>query len=184
VSEACKVEPHVLEKGGVFVYNSALLPSYISQDSIKDILLGLVVSSDIIDKANSFIEKNGIDKNVTGLHVRKIDPPEMRTNRFFIPTDFYLQIVKNNPDKKYFICSDSKEIEDSFKTYPNVLLYSKDTYPTYNSNSDITYRSFLSVVEAFVDILILSRTTIFNTSIQMSSFCQVANYYSNISLKP
>jgi hypothetical protein len=177
-----EITPQNLADNNFYVYSSAELPLNIEPHNIAQALNKFLIKKTIIDHANKFITQYKITDQVVGLHIRKIDPPEQRTNRFLIPINLYTSVVANNPSKKYFICSDSKEVENLFVQYKNVIIYSKQFYSDYKAEQDITYRGQQSVVEAFIDMLILSRTQIFEPSIQMSSFCQAANYYSNITL--
>lgn len=169
-----------LSSQSTIIYNSAEFYPYIDKNITAHALRKMEINKDVLQKAQTFISENKIDQLVTGLHIRKIDPPEERTNRFYLPVEFYTRIVSNNPDRKYFLCSDSKEVEEMFRPYQNIIQYKKEHYPTYDEENDITYRDKESVIESLVDILALSRTDIFGMSLLMSSFCQAANAYSSL----
>ena len=97
--------------------------------------------------------------------------------------------------KRYFICSDDRITEERFDALPNVVRYIKTEYAgklveggwldqttdtngrVYNYNVN---RPRQSVIEAFIDLLILSRTTIEFTV--KSSFSRLAVVYSHINL--
>jgi hypothetical protein len=68
-----------------------------------------------------------------------------------------MQHIHNNPNQKFFICSDCKKTELLFSIYPNVVFYPKREYVIYNNNTLI--RTKQSVKEAVIDMLLLSQTT-------------------------
>lgn len=134
----------------------------------------------ILEEVDSFCEEHGINKDCYGVHVRATDNLSSRN------LNYAEQQVKSR--KKVFICSDEQEIEDHFNKYQNVVTRKKKFYvekivpggwrippppndPTkcYNVN-----RTKESVVEAFIDLLILSRT---NFSCIGSTFCKLAKLF-------
>ena len=96
---------------------------------------------------------------------------------------------------KHYVCSDDKNTEMKFKKLNNVVIYPKSSYVekfkdggwndviTDNEGRRFNFnvnRPKQSVIEAFVDLLILSRTKISVNSV--SSFLNFAKLYSNIEL--
>jgi predicted RNA-binding protein len=99
-------------------------------------------------------------------------------------------------DKKsgYFVCSDDKATEDKFNELKNVLVYPKTSYVEKLVDGEWTTkikdsegrifpynvdRSKQSVIEAFIDLLILSRTNIIIRN--KSSFLGWAKIYALVS---
>jgi len=161
-------------------FNEGRVHSYISDSDITNLLSQFKIKQSILDVVNDYIFNNNISKEVVGMHIRKIDPPEIESGRFFIPVEHYLNIIQSNKDKSFFICSDSKEIEEIFLKYPNVKMFSKTVYAEYSAESNITHRNEQSVIEGLIDMLILSRTDILPLSVNLSSFCKSASYFSNV----
>jgi hypothetical protein len=101
-----------------------------------------------------------------------------------------------NSNNLFFICSDDSETEKNFSNLLNVVIHNKKNYaeklnPSTSWNDktvDYEGREFYfnikrnseSVIEAFIDMLILSRTKIYNNT--MSTFLTFANHYSNLNL--
>jgi hypothetical protein len=158
----------------IILYNDSVVPYYISYDTAKNILKELKVKKNILNKAQTFIQKFGINNKTIGLHIRKIDPPEQRTGRKFLPLSLYKKIIEKNINNNFFICSDSYEVEKEFINYKNINIYKKEKYPEYNVLKDITYRDSTSVINGFVDMIILSHTNIYPLCLQLSSFCKTA----------
>ena len=96
--------------------------------------------------------------------------------------------VINNPGIKFFICSDSFEVETRFMQYPNTFKYDKTSYVeklvegnwnatiTDSTGTDFPFnvnRNSESVVQAMIDLVILSRSTLIATDFT-STFLQSA----------
>ena len=119
------------------------------------------------------------------MHFRKTD---FRNN---YNESIYESIITTKNDELFFVCSDDMETELKFLQFPNVITFPKLEYPkkliegkwndtivdsegrmfSFNVN-----RSRQASVEAFVDMLILSKTNIIETNPD-STFFQFANYY-------
>ena len=154
-------------------------------------LLKLKPKREIIDKVSGFVDRHNIDSNVIGLHIRKTD--------FFEDTDvnFWIDAIMSNPSKRYFVCSDSKEEENKFRVFPNVIVLPKTEYVKkrwkdypwiidnyddnryYQGQQFNVLRSSKSVKEALCDLLILSHTDIKDTN-KYSTFLHLAKYYQTI----
>jgi hypothetical protein len=156
------------------VYNNIEIPNYINLQEITDILLSLQIQKNILLKVENFINIKNINKNVNGLLLRKTDAQYIFKK--LKEVDYYLEI-KNNPHKTYFITSDDYETEFKFKQLPNVICYPKLKFVDFNNG--VVHRSKQSVIDAFICLLILSKTTIKPVS-NNSSFYKTALLYQNV----
>jgi hypothetical protein len=159
-------------------------------NSTEKILLSLSnfkINEKILETVNYFCENNNITKQVKGIHLRKTDHGRQ------LDSDAIWLQCKNDLHTRYFVCSDDKLTEEKFKQLPNITIFPKEFYVeklvegswndkikdtdgrifAYNVN-----RSKNSVIEAFIDLLILSRTTIVIKN--KSSFLGWAKIYSNL----
>jgi hypothetical protein len=170
------------------IFSCAKLPkSYVSKDDVSKYLGFLGVAKNISRTVEQFsIEKN-IDKNVIGIHIRKTDSANQ------IDENLVFENVKNSTNQRYFICSDDKSIEERFRTLKNVIIFPKSTYVeklqdgqwrdnvTDGNGRNIIFnmnRPKQAIVEAFVDMLLLSRTRIDRMS--KSTFRAMAERYSGL----
>lgn len=156
--------------------------SFQSDEEISNLLSILRIKTEIIKIVNKFVTYNQIDDNVVGLHIRK-------TDHEVLPDSFYYQFIENNFDKKIFICSDDEKIENELtKKYPNTISRKKISYVRKYEEGDWrigdsfnVYRDKNSVIDGFIDMLILSRTSIVKLS-DISSFLKFALYFKKISI--
>ena len=147
------------------------------------------IKENIKNKVDEFCIKNNIDKNVLGIHFRKTD------FQTFLDEDKTFAYMSMNPQTNFFICSDSLETEKKFDILNNVIIYPKNSYVTKlvdGSWNDLTIdnegrqmkfnvnRSRESVIEGFIDLLILSKTNIVVNS--HSSFLKFAKLYNKINI--
>ena len=172
------------------IYYNSLIPEFINQEDLIKKLKSLKIKEDILKNVLDFCESNKIGKSVDGVHIRMTDFPEN------IKVDELLDYVSSS-NSKTFVCSDDKECELKFLNYSNVITLSKNSYATkmdinlgwndltqdtegryFNFNVN---RSSESALEAFKDLLILSRTNIIKTS-NTSTFLKLSTLYSNIKL--
>jgi hypothetical protein len=151
------------------VYYHNKIPGYFLQDDIIKQLKTFKIASNILLQAKSFCKQHSIGKNIKGVHLRKTDHGRQ------IDSDQMFENILNDKKSGYFICSDDKDTEDKFNELKNVLVYPKTSYveklidggwTTKIKDSEgriFPYnvdRSKQSVIEAFVDLLVLSRTNI------------------------
>ena len=165
----------------VVYYHNKIAP-YMDADTIKQIANTLVPADQIKKQVQEFCQTNNIDKSVTGLHLRKTENYRLDEHKLF-------RRVSANSCQRYFVCSDDQETEQRFGTLSNVVYWPKTSYVEklvdgdwlaetvdadgrrYNYNIN---RPRQSVIEAFVDMLILSRTTIqFTVKSSFSRFAEV-----------
>lgn len=170
------------------LFSCAKLPkSYVSKEDVSKYLKALGVSKSIGRTVERFCIDNKIDKSVIGIHIRKTDSANQ------IDENLVYDNIKNTPGQRYFICSDDKSVEDRFKILPNVSMYPKTTYVEklqdgqWRDNvKDSDGRNVIfnmnrpkqAILEAFVDMLILSKTRIDRMS--KSTFRAMAERYSGI----
>jgi hypothetical protein len=165
----------------VFFYSSTLCP-WIDKDLLKPVLTHLPFQPHILTIADIVIDQYCNGKEFFGIHLRCTDHAKS------INLDDYVAHVANNPHNKFFICSDSAEVETKFMQYPNVFKYDKTSYVeklvegewnttiTDSTGANFPYnvnRNSESVIQAMVDLVILSRSTLIATD-YTSTFLQSA----------
>lgn len=179
-------------------YHSLRIPDIFTEDEILEVILKCCVRKDIVESALNFIEKYNIDSKITGLVVRLGDLHRNDTIKKAI------DIIKTNKQKTFFVTSDERLFISYISMYPNVIVSQQTIYPTtylnkilYNAfhpdlafrdmsgDQVICYRDEQSVVQSFITMLILSRTTIHNCFIQRDSHFRIAaeKFYKQIDLR-
>ena len=168
------------------VYYHNKIPAYFTQDQIIQELGQLKVNSHVLECVKEFCQANLIDNTVAGLHLRK-------TENFNLDEESLYRQVSNTPAQRYFVCSDDRTTQERFAQLPNVCARPKTSYveklipgdwyeatldtdgrqTKYNINRDKQ-----SVIEAFVDMLILSQTWMRPTV--KSSFANFARYFAQV----
>jgi hypothetical protein len=184
------IEEYKIFSDEVIVYYHSVIPEFFSEEDVLSVLKILRVKKSIRDKVYKFCETNLVNEEVQGIHFRKTDFQLFSPNE----DDMY-KLITTNPQARFFICSDSLETEQKFSTLNNTHLYTKTSYPEKlqeGSWNEITTdkegrqfnfninRSKQSVIEAFIDLLILSRTKIIVDS--HSSFLRFAKLYNKIEI--
>jgi FkbM family methyltransferase len=178
--------------GKNIIYYNSLIPRFLSETDIISKLDSLEIRGNILNEVDNFCQSI-MDKGdiLDGFHVRLTDFPEN------VNVDDIERYVKSSGNKT-FICSDDKECELRFLKIPNVVALDKLSYAT-KMNPDAGWkdltidtegryfpfnvkRSGESVIEAFKDLLILSRTNIIKTS-NTSTFLNLAILYSKLNKK-
>lgn len=169
------------------VYYHNKIPKFFDQEKVFNLSRQLKIKSSIKQQVESFVSKNFINKSTRGLHIRKTDFPNQ------LDSDALFYSTSKDKLNKYFICSDDKATEEQFSALENVCALEKSSYVQklnegewrqttkdtsgriFNFNID---RPKQSVIEAFVDLLILSKTTIVVKN--KSTFLSWAHIYSVI----
>ena len=172
------------------LYYHNILPNFAGKSDIAKGIKFLNINPKILVEAYSFCVRNKIDDSVLGLHIRKTDFGNT-------VNDEELFKIVSNSDRKFFVCSDDSDVNDRFSMLKNCSVYKKKTFPTkmiengswnqlttddqgriYNFNIN---RSSDSVIEALIDLLILSKTTHILTShstfLKMSMIFKAVNYF-------
>lgn len=172
----------------VLYYNNAI-PDFINEEDCVKILKTLIIKNHIIEEVQEFCTKHDINKNVFGIHLRKTDYGNL------IDESFFEDKIKNSLDR-FFVCSDDQNTELRYKKYYNVITRQKQNYVDKlnilagwnDSIIDMEGRQFrfnvnrtrAAVIDGFIDMLVLAKTTIIVDSI--SSFLKLSKIYSKIYL--
>lgn len=164
------------------VYNNNLFPSFIGIETNINLLKELKINNKILNRVKNFVEENNIDENTVGLHVRRTDNPNKLDDKV------YIDVINKNLDKKVFLCSDDEDVENRFSQFSNVIVHKKNNYvQKVTQDSDWTsdngtniFRQRDAVIDGFVDMLILSRTT--PVELFDGTFFRYAQYYNKINI--
>lgn len=171
------------EDKNIMFYTSVICP-WVDINNLKPILDQIPFKSDINIEVEKFITSNFNNKEFYGLHARGTD------HAYKIDEEQFINLINNNKDKLYFVCSDENSIETKFSEQcSNVRVYNKTQYvelldPTGGWNTltkDEWGHQFAfnvkrpkqSVIEAMIDLLILSHSEVINTD-HRSTFLQTA----------
>ena len=175
----------------IFYYNN-LIPNFVKIQEVIQALGEIKLNKNIQNIAKGFCQRNAIDEGVIGLHIRMTDFGKL------IDTEYYFKMIQES-NKRFFVCSDDEALTNKFSMLPNCHVFEKENYPTkynkkYDWNEEIVddqkrnfnfniNRSADSVVEALIDLLILSKTTQLKTSnstfLNMAYLFKKANFLSN-----
>lgn len=176
------------------VYYHDAIPEWIARDQILRVLHSIPIRAEIAEKALEFCGCNGINAGTWGLHVRKTDYSAHPL--FDMDLDGIYRYVSLDEGARYYICSDDQATEDHFSALDNVCAFPKTSFVQKyrpggwndriiddqgrESNFNVN-RPRQSVIEAFIALLILSRTRpAFDSP---STFLGYAKLYSSINLK-
>lgn len=171
------------EDRNILLYTSVLCP-WVDTNNLKPIIDMVPFQSYITQAADRFIIENFNTKEFYGLHVRRTD------HAYQLNEEEFISQMNSNPNNLYFVCSDEQSAEEKFKNAcDNVRTYPKQSYVEmlnpeggWNTVTSDEFghqfafnvkRSKQSVIEAMVDLLILSRSTVINTD-HRSTFLQTA----------
>jgi hypothetical protein len=155
-------------------YHSPLIPVYLEAAWVSAQIRLLKIRGEIEGQAAQFIERAGLQDMFYGLQIRKTDfgAGGADDNALF-------ELVQKAADKRFFVCSDNKEVEARFRKLPNVAIYEKQAYVEKLVAGDWTAlaadhsgrvypcnvnRSAQSVIDAVVDLLVLSHSEVIKTS--------------------
>jgi len=168
------------------VFYTARVPEHIPMIDVLNKLKNIQPRHKLRTRIEKFCGRHRINKDIMGLHLRK-------TDQMHLDEDWWYDYVQyKGANKKYFVCSDDRDTEQRFLALPNVIAYPKTHYVEkliegpwrqsavqdhdgriFPNNID---RPRESVIQAWMDMLILSRTTILHTV--KSSFSQTADWIS------
>lgn len=169
--------------------------AYKNPDVIIQSAKDLKISQNVLNKVNQFCDINNINNDVKGIHIRATDWPwKQECINDAYSTIQYL--LNNNPNERIFICCDEEEIENNLihQSPNNIITHKKNSYVKKAEEGgwrkDVSagdgriqnYNTLIdkeSAIEAFIDMLILSRTTI-KYRHQHSSFSWFSEIYSNV----
>lgn len=161
-------------------YCSFNIPLWVLNTGMYDIINTKLQFKYMIRRyAEQFIKLNKL-QNFYGLQLRKTDHWQELDETFFY------NLIQHNKNKQFFVTSDEKEVESKFSKLPNVVTHNKSEWVTKIKSDEPwsplnLHRSKISVLDAAVDLLILSRSEILNTNIN-SNYLKLAvilNGYNN-----
>lgn len=155
------------------VYYNNLLPSFATDEDVRDALTLLGLNEAVAARAREFITAHGIDAHTVGLHIRKTDFGDA------VDDEALFQQVQVSP-RRFFVCSDDPAVNRRFAALPNCAVFDKAAFPEkleaeggwqqWITDTDGRRYPFninrpdASVVEGLIDLLILSQTEIVLTS--------------------
>ena len=155
-------------------FHSPLIPIYLDLQSVCSKIRNLKICRNLLEKASAFIAENRLAKPFYGLQIRKTDFGANSADDQSLH-----ELVQKSSNSRFFVCSDNEEVERRFKKLPNVAVYEKQSYVEKLVEGDWTAlaadhsgrvypcnvkRSATSVLDAVVDLLILSHSEIVKTS--------------------
>lgn len=155
------------------VYYNNLLPTFVSDDDVREALSQLKIHAGVAESARRFIVDRRIDASVLGVHIRKTDFGDR------VDDDALFEKVRDS-GRRVFVCSDDASVNTRFAALPNCSVYPKQAYPQklqdqdhwQQATLDDRGRSFASnmqrsaeaVVEGLIDLLVLAQTQVLQTS--------------------
>lgn len=168
------------------VFYTARVPEHLDHRQVLETLRSLRPRQKLQTRVDKFCAAHQINKSTVGLHLRKTDQQHLDEDWWF---DY---VQRKGAGKRYFVCSDERDTEQRFAALHNIVVYPKTHYVEkliegpwrqaavtdgegriFPNNVD---RGRESVIQAWMDLLILSRTYILPTV--KSSFSQTAAWWS------
>jgi hypothetical protein len=155
-------------------YHSPLIPSYLDAAWVSAQISLLKIREEIEMRAIQFMEGMGLHDPFYGLQIRKTDFGAGGADDSAL-----FDLVKKAADKRFFVCSDDREVEERFQKLPNVAIHEKQAYVEKLVAGDWTAlaadhsgrvypcnvnRSAHSVIDAVVDLIVLSHSEVIKTS--------------------
>jgi hypothetical protein len=153
--------------------HTVLIPHWISNISVGEILREITFDESIIDKVRSFIITMP-QEGFYGLHLRRTD---LVTG---LDDQEVFSLVSSNPEAFFFICSDSSEAEKLACIHPNCKSYLKGAYvekkvignpwnaPTVDDSGRKYFGNIMrgaqASIDAVIDFIILAHSTILGES--------------------
>jgi hypothetical protein len=161
-------------------YTNTFAPQLATLEETINELRNLTILPHIQDKIDSFVEQHGIDKSWTSYHARGTDFEQTRVEHSI---EHIRGLIQQDPNSKIMLTSDEPSWENKIKeTFPDNVIFrekksvitrASDDRPTWNSNcmTDID-----SVIDALIDIHILSRCGAFYSNTEESSFSKTIEW--------
>jgi len=170
----------------LIIYHNALVPDYIPYTQLTSLLLSLKIKKYICAEATQFITRNNININTTGILLRKHFGVDV-CSLFDVNESYYVNLIDSNKDKNFYLMSDLKICEDLFNNKTNVCIYPKRSYVYWDTKYAHWRRDKNSIIDAFIGLLILSKTNIITPSTNnkgfRSSFSELSHLYQKIKLE-
>ena len=154
-------------------FQTPLKPAFLDQALVLEQVRALQLNAAIVELAREFMEAHKLVE-FFGIHIRKTDFGANGSD----DTNLY-QLVSGVAHKRFFVCSDDKDVEQRFGALPNVVMYPKRAYveklidgtwntPTADHSGRVyacnVNRNAISVQDALIDLLVLSYSQIVSTS--------------------
>ena len=161
----------------IIVYHNNIIPLLDSKDVIGE-FRNLNWNKELVYQINELLKELNIDKSVYGVHVRATD----FNDGINIYSDAISTVIYKDPNARIFLCSDSEEWEKQLcGMFPRNVFVRPKKASVVKRNENIgswsnnIFRSTDSVIEAVIDIHLLSKTNfvIYNGG---SSFAQMVNH--------
>lgn len=179
------------EEGVGIVYYNSLIPSFVDEQMLKKALSNFRPSARVKHEATRFCISNQINEAVVGVHIRKTDFGDKVDDKALF------DLIATSK-QRHFVCSDDLGVNEKFSSLPNCCVFNKTSFPQKMSTEagwqdwikDESGREFPfnirrpseAVIEGLIDQLILSRTSIMNTS--GSTFQQTAQLFGKVGFLP
>lgn len=148
------------------LYRHCLIPSCL--DDLWFLTRGMAQFSprpDIVEAVEAFCKVFQIDSSVTGVHYRGTDYG-LRLQE----VDLLRRLISSNRDKRFYICSDEPSVVAALSAEDNVVQTNDTSFGGFHAKLGTVihggeiFRTKDSVYLALIEMLILSRTTILETS--------------------
>jgi hypothetical protein len=154
-------------------FHTPLIPAFLDLAQVKEQVRRLQIQPAITARATAFRASRRLT-DYYGIHIRKTDFGSNASDDKGL-----LELLRNCPQKQFFVCSDDAGVEQQFAALPNVTTYPKRAYveplvaggwntPTADHSGRVNAcnvnRSALSVEDAVIDLLILSHSQVVDTS--------------------
>jgi hypothetical protein len=169
----------------IFYFNPGY-PGFIIKQEIINNLQELKLNSNVFTSIEKFIKDQNINHLTSGISIRKHNGANI-AKQFTVNIGEVNKLINDNHNNAFFVMSDNKLYENYFSKIPNVLVYPTRSYPYWDSENTRWVRDKEAVIDAFISLLILSRTNILTSTINKenftSSFLSLGYLYQNIDLK-
>lgn len=168
-------------------------PRDMSVNNLNTFLKNFKVNSNIKEQIEEFVQNTGLDKDVYGLHIRASDFPDRTEN-----INYAKKFIESNPAKKIFICTDEEQVENDMSSYNNVFFRRKRSY-TQKRNEQNSWNNqqfdekYASInfnclrdkecnIDAFIDMILLSKTNLSVSRNCGSTFFSWCQHFSRVNI--
>ncbi len=165
------IESLPLSDCGIYLYNNNWIPEWIDNELIIEAGRQLKFVDKIKNFCDQYCKKHNVTLFTIGIHLRATD-----FNTYTPTFDKEYKWIEDQPDEKFFVLSDDPNVEKKFNKLDNVVVRRKENYVE-KENKDAGWcgnveRTSKSVLDALIDLTILSKTNIMVNS--PSSFLKTA----------
>ena len=166
-------------------YYTPLLYDWIPEEEIKQTIKDLKFNDEVLANVGNFLDENELRQGYYGIHLRMTDFVNIES----FDVDYWIDVVRKESNKKFFVCSDDPNTEARFDDLPNAFSYAKEYktekfipegdwhHPYIDGDGRHTVfnveRGVEHVKEAVVDFILLALSNPFNTGRQ-STFLKMA----------